>query len=121
MTVLGPDLLLDPLTHDLTFVDGDMVMSADVAQAVKINLLFIQDDWFLNLAAGVPYFEKIFVKAPNLDHVAAIFRRTIVETPGVGALTKFVFDFDGDTRIFTLEWAADTDEGEIGDVEMFTI
>lgn len=121
MAVLGPDILLDPLTHDLTFVDGDLVLSADIAQAVKIRLLFIRGEWFLNRAAGLPYFQQIFVKAPNLDHVATLFRRAIVETPGVKSITKFVFDFDGDTRLFTLTWAADSDQGEIGDVESFTI
>ncbi len=121
MAVLGPDILLDTETHDLVFVDGDLVLVADVAQAVKIRLLFVQGDWFLNRAAGLPYFEKILVKNPNIDHVAAIYRRVIVDTPGVGEITKFVFDFDAATRIFTLDWAADTDEGEIGDVETFSI
>ncbi len=121
MAVLGPDILLDVDTHDLTFVDGDLVLSADVAQAVKIRLLFFQGEWFLNRGAGLPYFEQIFVKAPNLDHVSSIFRRTIVDTPGVDELTRFLPDFDENTRIYTLDWGADSDDGEIGDVEKFTI
>jgi len=38
---LGPDLLLDADTHDLVFVDGDLTMTVDLAQAVKIALLFV--------------------------------------------------------------------------------
>lgn len=121
MAILGPDVLLDTTTHDLNFVDADLVLSADVAQAVKINLLFVQGDWFLNRSAGLPYFEKIFVKTPNLDHVAAIFRRAIVDTPGVGEIIRFVIDFDANTRTLTLDWAANTDDEEIGDVQTFAI
>lgn len=117
---LGPDLLLDPSSHDLVLVDGDLVLGADVAQAVKIRLLFVRGEWFLNRLQGVPYFEQIFVKNPNLSHVSAIFRKTILDTPGVNELTSFSFDFDNATRVFTLTWAADTDEGEISDVSTFT-
>lgn len=117
---LGPDLLLDPLTHDLDLVDGDMVLGADVAQAVKIRLLFIRGEWFLNNLQGIPYFEQVFIKAPNLSHIASIFRQTIVDTPGVNELLQFNLDFDGNTRVFTLIWAADTDEGEIDEVTTFS-
>ena len=118
---LGPDLMLDPLTHDLDIQDGDLFLGADVAQAVKIRLLFIRGEWFLNTLEGVPYFEQVFIKNPNLDHIAAIFRATIIETPGVKDIFNFDFDFVPTTRTFTLAWSADTDQGEISDVDTFTI
>lgn len=119
MALLGPDLLLDPDTHDLAFSNGDLQMAVDVAQAVKINLLFVEGEWFLDRLKGVPYFSDVFVKAPNLDHVAAFFRAAIVETPGVGELLEFSFDFDTPSRLFSVEWKADTDDGEIGDIHTF--
>jgi len=118
---LGPDLILDVDLHDLALSSGDLFMDADVAQAVKIRMLFIGGEWFLNRNQGVPYFEQVFVKNPNLGHVAAIFRKTILDTPGVRGLTSFEFAFDGTSRVLTLTWAADTDEGEISDVSTFTI
>lgn len=117
MAKLGPDLLLDPDSHDLQFVGGDLVMAVDIAQAVKINLLFVQSEWFLNREKGLPYWDQVFVKGPNLDHVAALFRRAIVNTPGVLSVLSLSVDFDAGTREFRVEWSADSDEGEIGSIE----
>lgn len=113
---LGPDLLLDPETHDLVFRDGDVVMEVNVAQAVKIALLFVTGEWFLDRSDGVPYFSQIFTKAPNLDHIAAIYRKTILAVPGVKDLLEFSLDFTAATRELIVRWKADTDEGEIGDL-----
>lgn len=118
---LGPDLILDPQTHDLDLQGGDLVLDADVAQAVSIRLQFVRGEWFLNRLQGVPFYEQIFIKNPNLSHVSAIFRQTIIDTPGVNQILEFSFDFDTDTRTFTLDWAADTDQGEVSEVSTFTI
>lgn len=118
---LGPDLVLDPTTHDLQIVDGDLVIATDVAQAVKIRTLFVRGEWFLDLQEGTRYYEVIWIKPVNLDHVAAELRSRIVGTPGVGAITKFVLDFDETTRTLTVDWAATTDEGEIADVSTLNL
>lgn len=118
---LGPDLLLDPETGDLDLEGGDLILGTDVAQAVSIRLKFVRGEWFLNRLQGIPYNEQIFIKNPNIDHVAALFRQTIVDTPGIGEITEFTFDFDENTRIFTLTWAATTDQGEISEVSEFTL
>lgn len=118
---LGPDILLDPDTHDLDIVDGDLLLGADVAQAVKIRLLAVRGEWFLDRTAGIPYYEQVLVKNPNLSHVDALFRQTIVETPGINQLLSFETDFDANTRTYTVTWSADTDEGEISEVDTFTV
>ena len=117
---LGPDLILNVQTHDLELQNGDLVLDADVAQAVKIRLLFVRGEWFLNRLQGVPYYEQIFIKNVNLGHISALFRQTIIETPGVNEINEFTFEFDGATRLFTLTWAADTDQGEISEVTTFS-
>lgn len=116
---LGPDLILDPDTHDLELIDGDLVLAVDVAQAVSIALQFVAGEWFLNRDAGVPYYDEIFVKSPNLDLVATIFRDTILAVPGVNAIQNFLPDFDTDARRYDLVWSADTDEGEVEGTEVF--
>ena len=118
---LGPDLMLDPDTHDLQVIDGDLVVATDVAQAVKIRILFVRGEWFLNLQAGTRYFEVVWIKPVNLEHVAAELRGRILGTPRIDAITKFVLDFDENTRTLTLDWAATTDEGEIADVSTLNV
>jgi hypothetical protein len=107
--------LLDPVTGDLSMVGGDFPMGVDVRQAVYIRLGFFRGEWFLDRATGVPYWERVFIKAPSPEHIAAIVRATILDTPGVGAITKFAFAFDTIRRRLSIEWAATTDDGEIAD------
>jgi hypothetical protein len=113
---LGPDLELDPITHDLVITDGALSMVADVAQAIKIRLLLIKGEWFLDTDAGVPYFESIWIKGPNIEQIKAIFRKTIVDTPGVSELREFDVTYDNAQRSLTVTFTADSDEGEIDQV-----
>jgi len=112
---LGPDLFLDPVTGDLDVSQATARMVTDVRQAVQIRLRFFAAEWFLDVRKGVPYYAQILVKAPNLDHVGSIFRRTIVNTPGVGELLAFALDYDEQRRTLNVTWRADTDQGEISD------
>lgn len=118
---LGPDILLDPLTKDLQLVNGDLVLGADVAQAVRIRFLFVRGEWFRNRNEGIPYYEEIFIKNPKLEQINALFRNSLLRTPGVDKVNSFVASFDVNTRIYTIDWSADTDQGEIDDVVEFTL
>lgn len=109
---LGPDLLLDE-DHDLAIVEGDLVIGVSVAQAVKIATLWILGEWFENTREGVPYFEYILVKAPDIPRVTSIFRSTILGVLGVGELEKLEVSYDPATRALNITWQAGEDEGEI--------
>ena len=113
---LGPDILLDPLTHDLDFEGGDLKLAVDVGQAVKIRLLFFVGDWFLNTAIGIPYFEQIFKKNPRLDQISALYREEIAGTPGVASVLSVLVGLNTQTRELDVTWKADSFEGEIGGV-----
>ncbi len=111
--ILGPDVLLDDDTHDLLFVNGDLVMDVDVAQATKINLLFVRGEWFLNIDLSVPNFEQFFVKAPRLNLLRSILRKTIEDTPGIDAVTSLDLVYDPRARTLAVAFEASTAEGEI--------
>lgn len=110
---LGPDLLLDPQTWDLALTNGAPSVGADVAQAIGVRLKFVLGEWFLDQDLGIPYFESIFVKAPGIDRIKAIFRQAILDTPGVGELTSLEVSYSASTRNFVLTFACTSDEGEI--------
>ena len=112
VATLGPDLAIDPTTGDLAMVGGSFYLHTDVRQAVSIAIRFFQGEWFLDRDKGVPYYEQILVKAPNLQHVGALIRAAILAVPGVGALTSFSVDLAG--RVLRVTWSATTDAGEIG-------
>lgn len=115
---LGPDLYLDPATGDLQFVDGDLVMKPDLAQAIGIALRFIRGEWFLNTETGVPYFERFFVKNPNLEHLRAILRETILSVPAVKRIEKLELALETTTRRLTVTFAVEGDAGLITGVEV---
>jgi len=67
------------------------------------RLKFFKAEWFLDLRQGVPYFEAVFVKNPDLSLVQSIFRRAILGTPGVQTIARMVTTFDKSTRSFTID------------------
>jgi len=114
------DIALDPLTHDwptpsisnnydLPLVDG----IEQISQNLNIRLRFFNGEWYLNTLVGVPYFQYFFIKNPNRIQVETFLKDTIIDTPGVTELTKFASDFDGKTRLFSVNFSAATESGDV--------
>lgn len=87
------DLLLDPLTNDLVFVNGaspvTQTQSEIVAQRLKITLYTFLGEWFLDTALGVPYFQQVFGKNRSKNAVDVIFQNIIAADPGVIEIREF--------------------------------
>ncbi|MCK6585965.1 MAG: hypothetical protein L6Q76_00110 [Polyangiaceae bacterium] len=99
----------NPVVHDLDLLEGQLyfVSRVDaVAQHLRQRLQFFRGEWFLNLLEGVPYYESILVKNPNLVLVRSIFRRVILTTPGISHLVEFQLVPDGATRTAALDFVA---------------
>lgn len=69
--------------------DTDVSNAAQVAQNITIRLKLIQGEWFLNTQLGVPWFEKIFVKNPDLSAIDIIIKSVISETPEVTGIVAY--------------------------------
>lgn len=110
------DLLLDPETHDLRLVNFDLAFADgidQVAQNLGIRLRFILGEWFLDITAGVPYYESFFVKSPNRINIESILKNEILNTTGVGEILQFSSDFDNISRNFKVNFKALSDFGPI--------
>lgn len=96
----------------LTNTDGDLAIAGgtwhigkSVEQAITVRLRKIRGEWFRNRLAGVPYAEVVWVKNPNMTHIASVFRQTIADTPGVDAVLSFeVTQIDAVARKITCAW-----------------
>lgn len=113
------DIALDD-DGDLSVSGGDLqlVSGADaIVQAVRIRLQFFRGEWFLDVDAGVPYFQDVLVKNPDPNVLQAVFRAAILETPGISELTALSIDFDRTNRRLSVSYRADTDVGEISSTE----
>ena len=72
------DLELNVQTHDLVIANGTVNLlntEPKVArQALNINLLLFRGEWFLDLDAGIPYFQEIFQKGFPKKQWIPLFR-----------------------------------------------
>jgi len=110
------DFALDPKTGDLVFEDFDFALVGGVdqiAQNLAIRLRFIQGEWFLNILAGIPYYQYFFIKNPNQIQVETFLTNEISNTPGIIDITSFSSDFDGINRKFTVNFGCRSVDGNL--------
>lgn len=108
------DIALDPVTHDITFVDGELTTATGldaIAQHVKVRLLFFRGEWELNLDEGVPYWDEILVVGPDLRAIEATLRQVVLGTPGITSITSFALDHDRSARTLAVTFEALTTDG----------
>jgi len=110
------DLALDITTGDVLIKDTTLsIVRGDDAllQHLALRLRFFLAEWFLDLRVGIPYFEDILIKNPNLITVQAIFREVILETPGVDSVSRFDLSVNASTRVLSLDFTViKTADGE---------
>jgi len=103
--------------NDLFLQDGSIALvdeGAEVVQHVRTRLLFYQGEWFLDLTAGVAYFQDIFIKPVNLSNIESVLKTEILLTDGVEKLIAFSMDYVGESqRQLTVEFSAETIYGII--------
>lgn len=108
------DEALDPTTHDLVYTgyDGATVSErAQLAQHVKIRLLWIRGEWFLNTELGLPYFKEILVKNPDLSAIDIMLKATILETPGILSLISYSSEIIKTIRKLNVSFVAESEFG----------
>lgn len=96
---------IDPLTHDLSFVNGELVLVQTVHEEVAIVLdakfKHFKGGWFLDVRQGFPWFEVVYVKNPDVQIIKGVFRQTILDTPGVTDVPQLDLAFDRGARLLT--------------------
>ena len=110
------DFALDPKTGDLVFEDFNFALVGGVdqiAQNLAIRLRFIQGEWFLNVLAGIPYYQYFFIKNPNQIQVETFLKDEISNTDGIIDINSFSSDFDGINRKFTVNFGCRSVNGNL--------
>ncbi len=117
MNSIGVDRRLDD-AGDLDMTSAGAAMVDDVAQAARIRFRFTEGEWYLDTSAGIPYWAVVWGrKAPNLDHVRAVFLDALRLCPGVDSVQRMDVSLDPSTRLLTVVWAASAG-GDIGGFEV---
>jgi hypothetical protein len=109
------DLLLGPnndlvVTTDLQFTYG----IAAVAQSCRIALQMFAGEWFLNLDAGIPYWQAILGFKPATAIAAAqiAFRQQLLAVDGVLDVLVLNIPYTGTTRTMNVQWQVSTGLGD---------
>lgn len=107
------DLALDT-DGDIAIEDGDarLLTGTDaILQHIRIRLLFVRGEWFADGREGVPYFEAVLRKAPDLGLVRSLIRETIARTPGIASVPTLTVELDASTRSLAVSFEAIAEDG----------
>lgn len=120
---MAVDLLLDENEHDLVIgEDGDLQFTNgtvdEVAQLICCRLRMFLGEWYLNRLEGVPYFEEVLKKNPNLAQVRALLLSVVVDTPNVEKVLQFDSTFDASTRSYSVRFKAQASDGTVVEGEI---
>lgn len=116
-------LLTDPIDlkldsdNQVVFENGDLVFVSGidaVVQQCRVVLQMFQGEWFLNLDAGIPYWQSILGEKTRAAIEAAriFFRRELELVSGVDKVTKLDISYSGTSRTLTVNWQVSTIFGD---------
>lgn len=112
------DLRLDTLTHDIAIRGRDLSIvegAAATSQRLKVRLKLFFRSWYLNLLAGIPYYETILQKNPDLLRLEAEMKLAITTVDNVLELLNLDLALDNQTRRLTILFSVRTSDGTIND------
>lgn len=99
--------------------DLHLISGADAtAQRLAQKLRLFRGEWFLNTAAGVPWFQEVLGRNdPRGEVIASIFRATLIDDPGVEELLEFDVGYEGVDRILTVNFKVKAIDGQVIEVQ----
>lgn len=101
---------------DLAIDGGRFLFFEDldhIRQTIACRLRFGRGEWFLDLREGVPYYQVVLVKNPDLSVIRALFRRVIMSVPGVLSVPVLTLDLDRASRTLSVAFQAVCRSGTI--------
>lgn len=82
-----------------------------ICQRVKCRLQTFRGECYLDRNMGVPYFQEVMKKNPDLGKVRSLLAATIVGVEGVKSLEGLKIKFDASTREYKVIFRALADNG----------
>jgi hypothetical protein len=108
------DLRLDN-TGDIEISNFSFGLTTDTTDAIiqklRIKLRWFLGEFFLDISLGIPFIEKVLVKAPNLSDIDFIFKSEILSVVGVSQILNYNTEFNTSLRKYTVNFQALLDDG----------
>ncbi len=83
----------------------------EVRQAIETRLSLVKGEWFLDPDAGLPLWDRVLVKGPNLAVVKNEIRKIILATDGATGLVSLTLSLDRGSRQVSATFVATTNRG----------
>lgn len=98
------NLALDPINHDVYLdASGQIALAATpLDQRIDCRLRTFLGEFWLDQTIGIPYFQEILKKNPDMDAVRAAFASEIQKVPGVQTLDSLEVTRDRASRKLTV-------------------
>ncbi len=85
----------------------------EVRQKVEIRLRTFKGEWFMNINAGVPYFQSLLKKGVSKSLIDTQIKTVTLATVGVIAIASFDSVIDLRQRTYTTTMTVTTSEGPV--------
>lgn len=90
-----------------------------VVQGITTRLRLFRGEWYLDVNAGMPWFEEVFTDGgQDIRRIESALKTQILAEPGANSILSFNLDFDGPTRDLAASFEVDTIYGPSGLVEV---
>jgi hypothetical protein len=109
-------IALDPTYGDWALVNGRLVIitgAVECAQKIAARLKFFKRAWFRDVRQGIPYWEAVFIKAPDINAISSFFRGVVLGVPGVKSVESMSVQFQRAQRVLNVIFTAQHDSGAI--------
>lgn len=97
--------------------EGRLVLVTDIAEVAALELrnrfLFVKGEYFLDRRQGVPYFDVVFVKNPDVLLIRSLFRKVILSVQNILSIQSLVVTFDNAARKLFFSFQALAANGRI--------
>lgn len=113
--------LVEYVIHDLILSNGQLQVTGGLAQRIDCYLRTFLGEWWADPTLGVPYFQEILKKNPDITVVRQAILSVILQVPGVVSVPSITVDLDRATRRMSVSFeATGTDEMPVsGTSEVF--
>lgn len=120
------DFALEPGTNNFLMNKRGMIMTSDflqyMQQKVRCCLSLLKGEWYLDTRLGIPYIPSWDM---DKDGHRTIFESAIrVKISGISGIKKllsFSSELDPKTRLFTVSFSAQCDNGEVLEMDNVTV
>ncbi len=105
--------------HDILVENYSPVFLTDqdyIAEKLRTKFLLFKGEYYLDILKGVPYYQHILKKNPDVRMINNIFKKQALEITGVTKVIDLNLEFSESLRLLTIEYSLDTVYGTISGV-----